>query len=272
MAGFVQRIFEENKLLDGDYAEPYAGGASVALSLLFMEFASHIHINDASRPVYYFWRAVLDETDALCKLIWDVSVTTREWRRQRAIFRDFRNHSHLEAGFSMFFLNRTNRSGIVHTGGMIGGNDQSGAWKLDARYNREELVRRVEAIAAYRNRIRVSNKDAEDFLSSRVSAMPAKALVFLDPPYYKQGRSLYEDHYLPEDHARLARFVRRKLHANWIVSYDNHPEIRKAYDGCPKLVYSLSYTAARRYTGSEVMFFSDGLAVPRTRSPLDKVE
>ena len=102
--------------------------------------------------------------------------------------------------------------------------------------------------------------------------MPRKSLVFLDPPYFKQGSSLYENHYDPEDHVRLSGVVRKRIKSNWIVSYDNHPEIRRSYKGCPKLVYSLSYSAARRYEGSEVMFFSDSLVVPRVRTPLDAGE
>lgn len=269
LSGFVQRIFEENRLLDGHYAEPYAGGASVALSLLFMEYVSHIHINDISEPVFSFWKAVLDHTDALCKLIRDRKVTVAEWKRQRSILRDLRNHSRLEVAFSMFFLNRTNRSGIVHTGGMIGGHQQTGEWKLDARYNKQDLISRIEAIAAYSNRIHLSNEDAEDFLSGTVPMLPRKALVFLDPPYYAQGHSLYENHYKPDDHLRLSRVVKQELSRNWIISYDNHPEIRRAYKDSPKIVYSLSYSAAKRYSGSEVMFFSDGLVVPRAESPVN---
>jgi DNA adenine methylase len=272
LSGFVQRIFEENKLLDGQYVEPYAGGAAVALSLLFMEYVSLVHINDINKPVYCFWKAVLKDTDALCKLIFDVKVTVEQWKRQRSILRDFRNHSHLEVAFSMFFLNRTNRSGIVHTGGMIGGYEQTGDWKLDARYNKQELIGRIEAIGMYSNRIRISNKDAEEFLLQTIPALPSKTLVFLDPPYFEQGHSLYENHYQPEDHMRLSGVVRNALNRNWMVSYDNHPEIRKAYKGCSKLVYSLSYSAARRYEGSEVMFFSTGLTIPRVQSPLDAFE
>lgn len=269
LSGFVQKIFEENKLLDGHYVEPYAGGAAVALSLLFNEYASSIHINDISKPVYYFWKAILNQTDELCRMIRDRRVTITQWKRQRNILRDFRNHTHLEVAFSMFFLNRTNRSGIIHTGGVIGGNDQTGEWKIDARYNKDDLINRIEAIAAYSNRITVTNKDAEAFLSDTVPTLPPKSLTFLDPPYYAQGESLYENHYQPEDHVRLSGMVTKKLKRNWMISYDNRPEIRKAYKGCPTLTYSLGYSAARVYEGSEVMFFSDGLVVPRVKSPLN---
>lgn len=269
LAPFVQTIFEQNRLVDGHYVEPYAGGAAVGLSLLLLEYASHIHINDISKPVYLFWKSVLDDTDALCRKIRDKKVTPEEWRRQRTILQHFQDHSRISVAFALFFLNRTNRSGIIHSGGMIGGNDQTGEWKIDARYNKPGLIGRIEAIAAYSNRIRVSNRDAETFLKSTVPSLPAKTLVFLDPPYFEQGQSLYENHYQPQDHIRLAEVFKKKLRRNWIISYDNHPQIRKAYRDCKKLVYSLPYSASRRYEGSEVMFFSDGLVVPAVKSPLN---
>jgi DNA adenine methylase len=268
LSPFVQTIFEENDLLDGHYVEPYAGGAAVALSLLLLEYASHIHINDISGPVYLFWKAVLEDTDALCRKIREKRVTPEEWRRQRRILFHYRDHSRVSVAFAFFFLNRTNRSGIIHSGGMIGGNDQTGNWKIDARYNKPELISRIEAIASYSHRIRVSNKDAEMFLKVTVPTLPHKSLIFLDPPYFEQGQSLYENHYQPEDHIRLAGVFRKKLRRNWIISYDNHSQIRKAYRGCKKLVYSLPYSAARNYEGSEIVFFSDGLSVPAVKNPL----
>lgn len=268
LSPFIQTIFERNDLLDGHYVEPYAGGAAVALSLLLLEYASQIHINDISKPVYLFWKAVLEDTDALCKKIKEKSVTPEEWRRQRRILFHYRDQSRVSVAFAFFFLNRTNRSGIIHSGGMIGGNDQTGNWKIDARYNKPELISRIEAIASYSNRIRVSNKDAEMFLKITVPTLPSKSLIFLDPPYFEQGQSLYENHYQPEDHIRLAGVFRKKLRRNWIISYDNHSQIRKAYRGCKKLVYALPYSAARKYEGSEVMFFSDGLAIPPVTNPM----
>ena len=267
MAAVVVRLLEANGLTDIQYVEPYAGGSAIALDLLFGEHASVIHINDLSRPVYAFWYSVLNDTKELCRRIERVSVTMREWRKQRAVY-DQRDKADIDdLGFAALFLNRTNRSGIIHSGGMIGGNMQTGEWKLDARYNKKELISRIETIAAYSNRISVSNKDAETLLKT-LTTLPTKTLIFLDPPYFRQGQSLYENHYQPEDHIRLAEVFKKKLRRNWIISYDNQPQIRKAYRGCRKLIYSLPYSAARRYEGSEVMFFSADLAIPRVKNPL----
>ena len=76
---YVKHLMEVNDLVGGTYIEPYAGGASVALSLLFSKYASRIKINDKDRAIYAFWYAVLNETDALCRMIHDTPVTMDVW-------------------------------------------------------------------------------------------------------------------------------------------------------------------------------------------------
>jgi DNA adenine methylase len=253
---------KENRLLDGEYIEPYAGGAAIALELLFEEYVSHIHINDVSRPVHAFWKAVLDHTEPLSRLVRDTPLTVNAWDKQRRIMEKPREHDALALGFATFFLNRTNRSGILN-GGIIGGRDQTGPWKIDARYNAPELVNRIQSIAAMRDRIKLTRKDALKFLKSGVGKWPSKTLIYLDPPYYVKGRDLYYDFYEPEDHASVAEFVRTGIiRQRWIVSYDNAPAIRQLYKGSPHIVYDIGYSARSASQGSEVMFFGDGLRVP----------
>ena len=206
LANFVKLIYRQNNLLDGHYVEPYAGGASVALALLFHEDASEIHITDLSKSVYAFWHSVLNETESLCDLIRDTAVTVEEWNRQKEIQGQVETAPLLELGFSTFFLNRTNRSGIIN-GGIIGGKDQDGEWKIDARFNKATLIARIKKIARYRRRINLYNKDASDFLRVILPTLPVTTLVNLDPPYFVKGQGLYEDYYQPEDHADVARLV-----------------------------------------------------------------
>lgn len=210
LAAFVKSLMKENRLLDGEYVEPYAGGAAIALELLFHEYVERIHINEVSRPVHAFWRAVLDHTEALCKLVYDTKLTVAAWDKQRRVIEAPKKHDALTLGFATFFLNRTNRSGILN-GGIIGGRDQTGPWKIDARYNAPELVNRIQSIAAMRDRIKLTRKDALVFLKAGAEKWPQKTLVYLDPPYYVKGRDLYYDFYKPEDHASVAEFVSRGI-------------------------------------------------------------
>jgi DNA adenine methylase len=262
LATFIKNLINQNGLLDGEYVEPYAGGAAIALELLFHEYVSRVHINDISRPVWAFWRSVLDHTDELCRLVRDTRLTVRAWDRQKKIFSHPNDHDDLALGFSMFYLNRTNRSGIYNAG-VIGGRNQTGRWKIDARYNAKELVQRIQSIARMRGRISLTRRDALKFLRSGIERWPERTLIYLDPPYYEKGRDLYYDFYEPEDHADVAGLVTKKItKQRWVVSYDNVAAIRKLYQGHRRLTYGVGYSARDTRKGSEVMFFCDDLRVP----------
>ena len=268
LTDFIKLIFEVNDLLDGHYVEPYAGGAGIALNLLLHGYASCIHLNDLNTSVHAFWRSVLDQPDELCQLISDVTLSMPEWHKQKAIQKDPKSHSLLELGFSTFFLNRTNRSGIVW-GGVIGGKNQEGPWKLDARFNKVDLIRRIQNVALYRSRIQLYNLDAAALIVSVLPSLQQRSLVYLDPPYYVKGQGLYENHYQHADHVEIAKLVRTNIKLPWIVSYDHAPEIVGMYKGCPTIEYGISYSAQDRYKGAEIMFFSKGLTIPDVRNPVN---
>lgn len=258
---FVREVIAENDLLGGHYAEPYAGGAGVALELLLSGVVSHVHLNDTCAGVYAFWRSVLRSADNFCEMISSASLTVEEWRRQQAIFRSPRQHSQLELGFATFFLNRCNRSGIL-SGGLIGGLNQTGAWKMDARFTRNELIRRVEAIAARAHDISVRNIDAEDYIREYLPLLPQNTLVYFDPPYFKKADRLYLNHYVEADHAKLAVTVQSDVQLPWMVSYDSGPEIAAFYRKRRQFTYDLQYSAAEAYKGKELIIVSDYLTLP----------
>jgi DNA adenine methylase len=237
------------------------GGAAIALELLFHEYASRVHINDFSRPVFAFWNSILNHTDKFCRLVRDTPLTLTSRDAQKRIFMNQDEADNLSLGFATFFLNRTNRSGILN-GGIIGGRDQTGPWKIDARFNRDELIYRIQSIAKMKQRIRLTRMDALEFLEAGLPDWPAKTLIYLDPPYYLKGRDLYYDFYQHEDHEKVARFVTTKLvRQRWIVSYDNVQPIRELFKGSQRLAYGLGYSAQSAREGSEVIFFSDSLRV-----------
>ncbi len=267
VAGFVATLIKQNGLSDGLYVEPYAGGAAVAWELLLTGVVRRVAINDVSRPVFAFWRSVLEQTDELAALITDTPVDVATRDRLKAVLGSPGNASDLELGFAMFFLNRTHRSGILN-GGVIGGRDQTGKWKIDARYNKSDLIRRIERIAAARRRIELTNLDAVQFVESKSPAWPPKTLVYLDPPYYEKGSQLYYDYYSDKDHLKVAQTVRSLSKVHWLVSYDDVLPIQEMYGGTPALQYTIGYSARNVLRGREAMFFSDGLAVPEVEGSM----
>jgi DNA adenine methylase len=262
IANFIKLLLLDNDLLGVDYVEPYAGGASVGLSLLFEDYADHIYVNDLNPGVHAFWHSVLYETDALCQLVETTAVNMQEWQRQRMV-QAAPDPTRLALGFSTFFLNRTNRSGII-SGGVIGGLEQEGPWTISARYNKPELVRRIRKIARYRTRITLTRLDAVAFLQRWTDASAAPpAFLYLDPPYYVKGEGLYDNFYAHHDHVEVAELVRRLQHP-WLVSYDAVAPLMTLYRETASLRYSLAYSAAGSSQGPEVMFYSPGLVIPTT--------
>jgi len=271
LAEYVKEVIRTNQLYDGDYVEPYAGGAGIALELLFQGYVTTIHINDLSQPVYSFWKSVLNDTDELCRLVKNTKLSVASWDRQKRIFSNPRDYSYTQLGFATFFLNRTNRSGILN-GGVIGGRDQTGPWKIDARYNAEELIFRIESIAKMKRHIKLTRKDALALLQIGLKKWPKKTLIYLDPPYFEQGRELYYDYYQRDDHGILAKFIAAKMSGrHWLVSYDNVSPIKTLYSSFRSVVYNVGYSAREARVGKEVMFFSPKMEIPNLVGPIRQV-
>lgn len=259
LLSLVTQLLDANSMKDIEYAEPYAGGAAIALALLLYERAAAIHINDLSRPVYAFWYTVLNDTVDLCRRIERARVSMAEWRRQRAVYENREAADLGDLGFSTLFLNRTNRSGII-SGGVIGGKEQAGQWSLGVRFNKPELIQRIRRIGRYRNRIKLYQMDALKFT---VDVLPrlSNAFAFFDPPYIENGKDLYLNDYDLDGHRKLAAKI-LKLKIPWIVTYDRGAVQAGLYKEQRRMSYGLAYTAQGRYEGREVMFFADHLILP----------
>lgn len=269
-APFIAEVMRQNDLLGGHYLEPYAGGAGVALELLFQGHASHVHINDADPAVYAFWISVTKHSRALLNLLESTPITIEEWFKWRSILRGESKASMVEKGFATLFMNRTNRSGILKAG-VIGGKSQDGNYKLDARFKKDVVAARIKEIAKHSTSISVYCEDSLSLLGRCSDFLPKKSLIYLDPPYYVKGKGLYRNYYEHDDHVAIAKKLQQKsFKLPWVVSYDNVEEICAMYQLSRSLSYGLNYTAQRRYVGNEIMFFSQGIVVPDESIPQTK--
>ena len=239
-----------NNLTGGTYVEPFAGGAAIAWFLLLEGHVKKIYINDLNPSIHAFWYSVLHHTEELCNLIKETSVTMEEWYIQREIQLS-QKATLLERGFSTFFLNRTNRSGIIK-GGVIGGFEQNGNYKIDCRFNKNRLIEQIQNIAAKKDDIVLTHLDAVDFIEQILPTIDKKCLVNIDPPYYIKGKGLYQNFFEHKDHTRLYESV-KTIRQPWIVTYDDTPEINEIYNEFSPKSFGLTYTAQKKRKGSEVI-------------------
>jgi DNA adenine methylase len=256
---FVLDVMRANNLMQCIYCEPFAGGAGIACRLMLTGAVSEIWINDIDASIYAFWHSVLNTPDELCRWIEKTPLTIKEWKRQRAVQQD-NAASIFQLGCSTLFLNRTNRSGILK-GGVIGGLEQIGDYPLSCRFNRLDLVRKIQRLAIYKDQIHLSRMDAEIYMKSVVPKLPNHSLVNIDPPYFGKGPGLYTSFYKPKDHAALSRVV-RSTKKPWMLTYDDAPEILELYAGMPRLLKELNYTAQVKRIGIELLVMSKKLNWP----------
>lgn len=268
LKNFLVELLNDNNLEGVTYVEPFAGGGGLALSLLYSGDVSKIIINDYDIAIWSIWKSIISYPSDFIKIIESTEITAEEWKKQKQIYTNLKEEKIdkrikekvLKLAFSTFFLNRTNRSGIIK-GGMIGGNEQNSTDKLDCRFNKEKLIAKIKKISSYSSSIRLYNLDAEIFISKVILREdPSKTFVFFDPPYYKKGPDLYSNFYNPEDHQSLGIKVQSlNLICNWITTYDCCDEIKKIYTNSFGIEYRLNYSAATKKRATELMYFSKNL-------------
>ncbi|WP_241597241.1 DNA adenine methylase [Rosenbergiella epipactidis] len=261
LAYYLKGIIKHNSLLDCHYIEPFAGGAGVALELLMQEYVRKITINDYDPAIYSFWHSILNNSEEFCDKIESTKVSMDNWYKQKEILSSNNYDDALTLGFAAFFMNRTNRSGILNAG-VIGGKAQAGKWKLDARFNKQELIKRITKIASYKDRIIIENNDTLDLLINLSLKNHENTLMYLDPPYYVKGQELYRNFYEHQDHVDIKNQLIKMPKLHWVATYDNTKEIKEIYKNQTLIDFDLQYSAQSKRVGSEVIIFSKNLEVP----------
>ena len=269
LAPFMGLMINKMNIKNGTYIEPFAGGAGVALMLLMEGYVDDIVINDYDKAIYSVWRAIISESENLVDRILDTPVNIDEWKKQKEIYVKQNKKYSLDLAFATFFLNRTNRSGIL-TGGPIGGFEQTGNYGIDARYNAEKLAERIRTIAKYKKHIKVYNKEIVSFIENVLPNYGQNSLTYFDPPYFNKGPELYKNFFDKEDHAKIAQLILNGVPGNWIITYDDTPEIIELYKQQCIRRYDLNYSAANTGKSSEVIVFNDNKFCPTNQELLNQ--
>lgn len=253
LAGLFADVIRELGLTGAKYVEPYAGGAGAGVALLREGLVDELVINDFDPAVHAFWHSVVHNNTELLRMLETTALTIPEWLRQREIYRARDAGDILSLGFAFFYLNRTNRSGVL-TGGVIGGLQQTGSYKIDARYNKDTLRDRIAALGELATQITVREDDGRTVI--RDYSDDANVFMYIDPPYVGAGSRLYLNAFDARDHTNLAAVVRNVGRANWLMTYDVAPLIMSLYQDFHVRKYELNYSARHHGKASELMITS----------------
>lgn len=235
------------------YAEPFCGGAGAAVILLKLGAVNQIHLNDADPKVYSAWKSILEQPNRFVEAIYKTPINIETWYTSRKIVEDASTSS-FELGFATFFLNRTSRSGIVSGSGPIGGYNQQGNWKIDARFNRDALAERVLWLGSMKSHIKFTQEDGLTFLSKSASRLPIdQTLFFIDPPYVIAGGRLYLDLMNEAKHIALSDMLQEGTLPHWILTYDDHPLIRSLYAERTIMDLTVIYSLQNKRTEREIL-------------------
>jgi DNA adenine methylase len=214
-------------------------------------------INDLDPAIHAFWHSVVHESDALIDHIQHVKLDVKEWKRQRDIYRAADTSDKLALGFATFYLNRTNRSGALN-GGPIGGLDQSGNYKIDARFNRSGLAERIRILGLYSDQITASCEDGMKVI--RKHGRRSGTFIYADPPYFEKAGSLYLNAFSEKDHKELAGTLNDRAGGTWLLTYDNVPQVDELYASRRRRTFQLNYSANRVMRATEIAVLSDSIA------------
>lgn len=252
----IREIILKNMSGDITYCEPFAGGSGLALKLLGNQDVSTIHINDYDFAIYAFWISILNETEKFCEKIRKTKIDICEWKIQKSIYLSKDKHNLFDVGFATFFLNRANVSGIIN-GGVMGGIKQTGKYKINCRFNKEQLIKQIKDIAEYREKIQVSNYNVFDLLKSKDFKIE-NLFVYFDPPYVKKGRQLYKNSFNINDHILLSQLI-MKLNEKFIITYDNHEIIKELYKELTYGSIDIKYSAGTKRKAEELLILSENI-------------
>lgn len=265
---FISYIIEENNYTT--FYELCAGGANLSLLLLKNKIVNKVIINDYDKGIYSLFFNTLNYPKKLIELIKTVPFDFNDeyspsflayYHKIKKHYNDNLNqytNTDINLAFETLFLNRTNYSGIIIKSNPIGGLQQNGKYKLNCRFNKKALIKKINLIHTFKNNIILKNQDINQFLAS--NKFNQNTLIFIDPPYVKQGNSLYTCGFNSKQHQQLADNI-KKIKSPYIITYDDDKLIQNIYSHQNMYYYSLKYSSNNKNKGNhfELMITSSNL-------------
>lgn len=229
---YIGKTLKANNFSPTYYIEPFVGGGSIAIYLLYNKIVENVILADIDPWIASFWQTVFWDSEWLIEQIENAPITLEAWYSAKNSLPITRR----EQAWACLFLNRTSFSGILRQEvGPLGGKSQSSPYKIDCRFPRQALVERVRTISSYRERIyavwNVSWEKALQMVRIEQNSgnLPENGLFFyVDPPFFEKANSLYRFYFTDIDH-QLLRDELIQLQDKWLLSYDSAEQVENLY-------------------------------------------
>lgn len=210
------------------YIEPFFGSGAAGFHFLKrMNKEVSVWINDIDYSIYALWSAVVNHPEELQSAI-------KRIRPSVELFFQLKQSDGVDTGdivrdaVGKIALHRMSMSGFgAMSGGPIGGRDQSGDYKVDARWNADSVCQAVKESSRLLNSfddLKITRLHVQEMF---VGSQP-EWFYYLDPPYYVKGNELYRNGMTHQEHVALARSL-KDTPAKWVLSYDDCDEVRSLY-------------------------------------------
>ena len=264
---YIQQLLKAENLVGCTFYEAYAGSAAVSFGLLEKGIIKKAVINELDPLIYSFWYSVMNHADDLVQIIEDTDISINTWE-EMSRYRDseyLEDKTPLQIGVAGLFLNRTIFSGILKAN-PIGGMEQISNYKIDCRFNKARISESILKLANFAAQVELHNLDALVFLKNQTKyRRNNNTFVYIDPPYYEKGPSLYRYYYIDNQHRELANFIKKKAYP-WLISYDDSPVIQKIYSTRKQQPIYLDYSVNTKRTAKELLI--SNLEIP----PMNQAE
>ncbi|WP_434107947.1 DNA adenine methylase [Paraburkholderia caffeinilytica] len=256
----IEQIVIDHELAGRHLFEPYAGSAAISIALVGDGVCPFASISELDPLLYSFWKTVFSNPSKLIRRIKKTEITLNTWHKLRPLLElDAPDESQLDTlAFAALFFNRTNFSGVIHSG-PIGGQTQSSDYSIDCRFNRDELVERIEALSTLGPKFDVQHSDALEVIKRQRNKR--SVLFYVDPPYYLQGKKLYRYNYRLNGHVALAEAL-HKAKFPWLLSYDRHDVIENLYEDFHNVDQEFRYSSRVSKKESELLITNVELVHP----------
>jgi len=231
------------------YCEPFWGGGSIGMAFIFADpDISNVWINDKDIGIASLWTAVIRYSKDLEKLVREFKPSIDKFYEFKKILLEISEmptnpKEILQIGFQKLAIHQISYSGLgTKSGSPLGGNKQKSNYKIDCRWSPNYICKNISKINYKLNSIKIhrdccTNLDFEEVINNNEH----QSLLYLDPPYYKQGNNLYQEGFTETQHQKLADILQQTKHS-WILSYDDCEEIERLYNWAYVRKIDVSYT------------------------------